>query len=96
LSHNNDHTVKKILNLMNITKKFIKNNPDIIYTRADKGNITVALNRIEYTNKIDDMLSDKFTYDLVKKDPTKRLTGDIRELLARWKSKGYISNSTFN
>jgi len=38
---------------MNITDEFIKNNPNIIYTRADKGNIIVALNRIDYVNKIE-------------------------------------------
>jgi len=94
--HKKDQIANKITNLLNITKKFMKNNPNIIYTRADKGNITVALNRIEYTNKIEDMLSDNCTYEPVKKDPTRRLTDDMRELLARWKSKGHISNSTFN
>jgi len=78
-----DHTDPKIINLVKTTNKFIKNNPNLIYTRADKGNITVTLNKSDYINKIEEMLSDKETYTLIKKDPTKKLTNDIRDLLTR-------------
>jgi len=40
------------------------------------------------------MLSDKDTYDLIAKDPTKK--SQIRSLLAGWKSKGYRTNTTYN
>jgi len=46
-----DHIDTQIIDLMKITNKFVKNNPNIIFTRADKGNITVALDKIEYLNK---------------------------------------------
>jgi len=48
---------------------FIKKNPDVIFTRADKGNITVALNREDYINSITNMLEDINTYIKIKKDP---------------------------
>ena len=32
-------------------KNLIKNNPDIIFTKADKGNVTVALTRTDYNTK---------------------------------------------
>jgi len=32
------------------------NNPNIIFTRADKGNITVALKKTEYLNKTEEIL----------------------------------------
>jgi len=41
----------QILELLQRTNKFIKNNPNVIFTRADKGNITVALDRTEYCNR---------------------------------------------
>lgn len=34
--------------LVNATKSFLKNNPDIVFTRADKRNITVALDNNDY------------------------------------------------
>jgi len=79
-----------------ITKKFIKNNPNIIFTRGDKGNITVALERDNYLNIIEEMLNDTDTYTKIIKDPTKKLTSDIRDVLSKWKIKGYITNSTYN
>jgi len=94
-----DHTEQKILKLLNITNTFIKNNPNIIYTKTDKGNITVALNKTDYVNKIEDMLSDKSTLQIhaqIDKDPIKKLTGEIRDFLMRWKTKDYISNATYN
>jgi len=89
-------TEVKIANLIKITDKFIKNNPNIIYTRVDKGNIIVTLNKTEYINKIEEMLSDKDMYDIIAKDPTKKLTNDIKSLLAGWKTKGGITNTTYN
>jgi len=91
-----DTNDRRIKNLLKITSKFIKNNPDIIYTRADKGNITVALNRIEYVTKLEDMFGDSETYDRIKKDPVKKITKDIRTVLTSWKSKGYINNTIYN
>jgi len=91
-----DTNDRKILNLMNITNNFIKMNPNITYIRADKGNITVALNRTDYINKLEEMLRDKETYELIKKDPTKKRISDIRGLLAGWKSKRYISKTIYN
>jgi len=44
------------MDLLKITNKFVRNNPNIIFTKANKGNITVALNKIEYLNKIEDVL----------------------------------------
>jgi len=42
------------------------------------------------------MLRDNDTYDIIKKDPTKKLMNDIRDLLTRWKIKGNISKTTYN
>jgi len=41
----------KILGAVSLTKKFIKDNPDILFTRADKGNIVVALDRGDYSTR---------------------------------------------
>jgi len=54
--------------LLEFTKTFLKNNPNILFTMADKGSITVALDKIEYVNKIEDTTD---TYLEIKKDPTK-------------------------
>ena len=37
---------------------------------ADKGRATVIMNTNDYKKKIADLLQDKATYELLKKDPT--------------------------
>ncbi|XP_071571138.1 uncharacterized protein [Temnothorax nylanderi] len=77
------------------TKKFTLEHPNILFTRADKGNATIALNRDVYTEKMEDTLSDPETYSVVKKDPLKTITNDLRELLKRWKNKKFISDQEY-
>jgi len=57
----------RILSSMyNSTRTFLKQHPEVLVTRADKGNITVALNNKKYITQIEDMLSDGSTYEVVK------------------------------
>jgi len=48
--------------LLKITKQFIKNNKNIIFTRVDKDNATVTLDRDDYYEKITRVLQDTNTY----------------------------------
>ena len=43
---------KKIAQLIKATKEFLKHNPNIVFTKANKGNITVALNNNGYKSKV--------------------------------------------
>jgi len=86
----------QILELLQKTKKFVKNNPNVIFTRADKGNVTVALDKNDYYIKIEEILKDTETYTIISKDPTNRLTKDIREILTSWKNRGYIENNIYH
>ncbi|KAG5322451.1 GUS protein, partial [Pseudoatta argentina] len=45
-------------------KRFISENPDILITRADKGNTTVIMNHESYIGKIYEILNDKGYIDL--------------------------------
>lgn len=82
------HSIK---NSINSTRRFIKDNPNVIFTRADKGNITVALNKNQYFLKISEMLQDNDTYTEINKDPTKSISNNIRRLLTRWKKNDLIT-----
>jgi len=66
-----------------------------MFTRADKDNTTVVLNRYNYISKMENMLSDNNTYEEMKTDPTKKLTNDLRSLLSRWRKKEIIDESTY-
>lgn len=76
-------------------KKFVRDNPDIIFTKADKDNVTVAMNEEDYLFKMSYLLNDLNTYSIIQKDPTKILIRDLHCLLTRWKNNNYITNKMY-
>jgi len=73
------------------TKEFCKDNVDIIFTKADKGNMTVALERTYYTENVNLMLKDSTTYEIINKNPVKSVELKLNNILKRWLMMGYIS-----
>ncbi|KAG5309967.1 MOS1T transposase, partial [Pseudoatta argentina] len=70
-------------------------NPNILITNADKGSVTVILDKDAYVSKMKEILSDTNTYEIVNKDPIKKLTQDLRTLLVRWKRDQFIDEQTY-
>lgn len=74
---------ENLFRLKKDTKEFTVSHPNIIFTRADKGNVTVALDKDIYILKIKDMLSDNETYTEIQRDPTNKLTKSLTDMLTR-------------
>ena len=55
---------KKLVDMNN----FLKQNSNVFFTRADKGNLTVCMNKTDYVNKMNALLDDKRTYKIVKRN----------------------------
>ena len=53
--------------------KRIKNDKDIVILPADKGHVTVAIDKMDYTDKMDSLVNDKQIYEPLKRDPTPAL-----------------------
>ncbi|XP_043469746.1 uncharacterized protein LOC122503318 [Leptopilina heterotoma] len=66
---------------LNITKTFLKNNPELFFTPADKGNVTVLLKKTDYNQKMTNMFTDTTTYELIKKNPIKKLIKNTSSIL---------------
>ncbi|KYQ46168.1 hypothetical protein ALC60_14832, partial [Trachymyrmex zeteki] len=64
-------------------------NDRVIFTRPDKGNMTVALDRQVNISKVNEMLQDENTYEVIEKDPTSRIVTGLRVLLVSWKEEKY-------
>jgi len=88
------NTYRNLLRLNDLTKSFLKMNQNLIITRADKGNITVALDRDMYIQKVEELLCDEETYVLINRNPINKLISNLKDLLKRWKNNGYITQST--
>lgn len=69
--------------LVKRTKEFLFHHPDILITKADKGNTTVTLDKNDYFNKMHNLLSDNDTYIGVTRDPTQQIITQLRVLLQR-------------
>jgi len=89
------HSTEKITYLLNMTKKYCKNNKNIIYTRADKGNVTVAMDKDFYINKVEELLNDQNTYTIVKKNPIKSIENNLNNMVKKWLQKEFISKQQF-
>jgi len=92
---NINNNEKFLLRCLHHTKKYVKNNPDILFTKADKGNATVAIDVLEYNNKMIENLSDTNTYIVIKKDPIKKLSNNVKNVLSVWLKKEYIDIRTY-
>jgi len=77
------------------TVEFTHNNPDIIFTRADKGNVTVALERNTYNDKMEELLQDRETYSVIQKNPALSIERNLNEKLKKWLRLGYISKKEY-
>lgn len=75
------------------TQRFIRENFDVIFTKADKGNVTVALDKNNYLSKIMILLADNNISLLRKTQQEKSLS--LHDFLTRWSKLNYIDNSTY-
>ncbi|XP_062715221.1 uncharacterized protein LOC134291471 [Aedes albopictus] len=76
------------------SRKFLKEHPNILLTKADKGNKTVILSSEEYEEKMEGMLQDAETYEKIRFDPTARIARKIKSILDGWKDRRYIDSRT--
>jgi len=90
-----NHIDRHITSSFNVCQKFLKNNKDILVTKADKGQATVIMDMKNYTDKMNLLLQDQSTYSKLKKDPIKKLTTKMSTLVKSWRDNDLIDVSTY-
>jgi len=70
--------------MINSTSEFMHNNPEVIFTRADKGSVIVALNKNVYIQKMKEFLHDKETYFIIKRNPALSIKKNLNDTLKKW------------
>ena len=73
----------------------LKKDENVMVLPADKGRVTVVLDKEEYTKKCMDLLSDQRTYKKLKSDPTAKYKRDLVELLKEIKEKFNLPQSLY-
>lgn len=76
--------------IYNKTQTFLKSNPDIFITRADKGSTTVALDRDEYVSKSLALLNDSSVYQQLRRDPTLTIQNKSNDFVKLLKKKNIV------
>ena len=78
------------------TKLFLKNNNNIFFTRADKGNLTVCMNVSDYKLKMNTLFQDKKFYSVCKRSPLKSLQNKVHKILSSFNDNEYLNRSYHN
>lgn len=86
LNHPQTNSLPYLSKMYLKTKKFLKQHPDLLIVKADKGGCTVAMNINDYNVKTEELLSDTSTYQRLSKDPTYGLQRRYNQLIKQLKS----------
>ena len=70
--------------------KELSSDHTIVVLSADKGNVTVVLDRKEYMEKIEDLLKDG-AYSRLGKDPTTTVETRVTRLVKNWEKDEHIT-----
>ena len=59
----------------------LRKDDTIVITPADKGRVTVVMNKTEYREKMNNLVKDDRTYKQLKRDPSKKLQRKLNDKL---------------
>jgi len=95
---NNEHLncVDKIAKGFMKCRAFLRNNDDLLITNADKGKVTIIMDKNTYVNQMKVLLNDKNTYIEIKKDPNNKITNRLNNFTKSLLDLGYIDECTYN
>ena len=71
--------------------KRLKNDDNIVILLADKGRVTVVMDKTDYFDKMDALVSDKQTYEELKRDPTPALLRKLNSKILKLKKTDAIA-----
>ncbi|XP_058816974.1 uncharacterized protein LOC131680272 [Topomyia yanbarensis] len=76
------------------SSKYPAERNDLIVTKADKGKLTVVMNKAEYESKMLTLVNDTETYEEIKNDPTSSTLKKINAMFDQWSQEEWIDKCT--
>lgn len=73
------------------TKNFLNNNPQLIVTESDKGNVTILMDKTDYDQKMENLFNDNSKYTQLGFNPTQKLEEKCNDLI-----RGLIKDNHIN
>ena len=86
---------KNTLKKHKILKK-LKDDPNIVITRPDKGNGVVILDRKDYISQMLEIFNDRSKFKVLDSDPTIYREGQLQRRLLKLKKKGFFSDDVYS
>lgn len=81
-------------NLLLKSKKFLKDNPNLILIESDKGNVTVIMEKKQYLNLSNEIIINSNSYVELSKDPTTTIQSKANKFLKPLKDTNQIDDTT--
>ncbi|XP_078355921.1 uncharacterized protein LOC144640707, partial [Oculina patagonica] len=75
--------------------KRLKTDDNIVILPADKGRVTVVMDKTDYYHKMDALVNDKQTYEVLKRDPTPALQRKLNNKLLTLKKTDAFDNQRY-
>ena len=75
--------------------KRLKNDDNIVILPADKGRVTLVMDKTDYFDKMDALVSDKQTYEELKRDPTPALLRKLNSKILTLKKTDPIDTQRY-
>ena len=79
-----------------MTLKRLKTDENFVILPADKGRVTVFMDKTDYYDKMDALVNDKQTYQVLKRDPTRALQRKLNSKLLDLKKTDAIDIQRYN
>ncbi|XP_071579195.1 uncharacterized protein [Temnothorax nylanderi] len=90
-----NHIDRYVLNGFQMCKRFLIDNDDVLVTKADKGQITVVMDKSDYINRMTELLNDQSTYKKLNKDPITKITSKLNQLVKSWRDNDIIDQNLY-
>ena len=76
--------------------KRLKTDENIVILTADEGRATVVMDKTDYNGKMDSLVNDKQTYEVLKRDPTPALQRKLNNKLLTLKKTDKVDFRRYN
>lgn len=73
----------------------LKKDQSRVIMKADKGNCFVVMDRSDYDNKMETLLNDRSTYELVSTSPFRRIERELNSMLLSLKRQEKVDDPTY-
>ena len=75
-------------------KRFLSNNGNIIVTKADKGNVTVLMDKKQYISEIEKIFGDTKVYKRIDSSKIPITHNQLNKMVSKWHDMGIIDKQT--